>query len=154
MARRKKVQPAVIDEEVDTFEQTPKTTISGTRPSITQVLQTALVYLGVIFFVLWTLIGLYFIPVLFRTIQTGQYALMAGIAATPTPVPDPTPQTEADLPGIGRVNIACVQEALSSDALQKVITEQSTNSLNDEEKQKFQACVVASASPAASPSGQ
>lgn len=53
----------------------------------------------------------------------------------------PTP-IEANLPGIGRVNIECVQTALSNSSIKNMIQAENTNVLKEDEKTRFEKCVV------------
>ncbi len=82
---------------------------------------------------------------------------MNGIfSKTQTPVSQTQPQTEADLPGVGKVNIACTEQALSQDAIQKVMTKGDTSVLTADEKTKLEPCIVvpASTTPSAVPTAQ
>lgn len=53
----------------------------------------------------------------------------------------PTP-VEANLPGIGRVNIECVKTALSDSSIKKMIQAENTNVLKEDEKARFEECIV------------
>jgi hypothetical protein len=106
--------------------------------------------LGILFFLIWILIGLFFILFIVANFRQGTFKYLFG--SSPQTQEQVQAPTEAPLSGIGKVNIACVQEALSEEAIQKIITEKSTSSLTDEEKTKFEPCVVEKESPASSPS--
>ena len=119
------------------------------------VLGKITVFLSIIFYVIWILIGLFLLWFLFANYKLGAFDQLLG-KRTPTqqaPVGDQTP-TETTLPGIGTVNISCVQQNLTQDAITKLIQEKSDKSLTSDEKAKLATCVVepeatpnASASP-------
>lgn len=147
MARPKKTT------EVSVKSQTPiviteKTT--ATRAMLPQLVQGLLTYSSLAFFLVWLTIGLFLLLVIVQGLRRGAYEGLLS-AGRPTPEPTEAPQTEADLPGIGRVNIACVQQALSPDSLQKIIQDRKIEVLQGEERTKFEACIVApeAASPTA-----
>lgn len=50
--------------------------------------------------------------------------------------------TEANLPGIGRVNIACVQEALSDSSIKNLVQAENVKVLTAEEKARFEKCLI------------
>ena len=54
----------------------------------------------------------------------------------------PQVPTETEIPGIGRVNIACVQSAISPESIQKLLSAGNISALEGEEKTKFEACLV------------
>ena len=105
--------------------------------------------LGILFFLIWILIGLFFILFIVANFRQGAFKYLFGSA--PQSQQQMDAPTETTLPGIGKVDIACVQGALSEEAIQKIITEKSTSSLTDEEKTKFEPCVVEK-EPTTSPS--
>lgn len=61
--------------------------------------------------------------------------------------------TETTMPGVGTVNIECVQQNVSTDTIQKVFSDNGTTNLSPEEKSKLDACIVpgGQATPSASP---
>ena len=102
--------------------------------------------LGIIFYVIWILIGIFFILFIIANFRQGTFR---GLFSTPTteqqqPVQAPT---ETTIPGIGKVNIACVQNALSSEAIQKILKEGNTSTLTEEEKTAFEPCIVEKETP-------
>jgi len=107
--------------------------------------------LGILFYLIWILIGLFFSVFIVANIRQGAFKYLFGSA--PQSQQQMDAPTETALPGIGKVDIACVQKALSEEAIQKIIVEKSTASLTDEEKVKFEPCVVEKES-AASPTPQ
>ncbi|MBI3342512.1 hypothetical protein HY024_05310 [Candidatus Curtissbacteria bacterium] len=50
--------------------------------------------------------------------------------------------TQTTIPGVGTVNIACVQKNVSTDTIQKVFSDNGTKNLSADEKAKLDACVV------------
>jgi len=107
--------------------------------------------LGILFFLIWILIGLFFILYIVASFRQGAFRGL--FSSSPQSQQQTEPPTEAPLPGIGKVNISCVQEALSEEAIAKIFQEKSTSSLTDEEKTKFEPCVVEK-EPATSPTPQ
>ena len=109
-----------------------------------------LMALAAVFFSIWILIGIFVLLLLADGFKRGAYqGLLGGQSQQEQPqaqVPE-APQ-EVDLPGIGKINVACAQEALTDESIQKIVTEGSTESLTAEEKTNFEKCIVA---PPASP---
>ena len=50
--------------------------------------------------------------------------------------------TETDLPGVGKVNIACVQSSLSAEAVQKLVASSNASTLTEEERASLAPCIV------------
>jgi len=118
-----------------------------------------LTYLGIAFFAIWVVIGIFLLLVIVQGFRRGAYAGLL-TSSQPNQSQQAQPQdtssqqpTEADLPGIGKVNIACVQQALSPDSLQKVLQSKDVSVLNTDERTKFQLCITqpVTATPSASP---
>lgn len=110
-----------------------------------------LVVLATIFLAIWIIVGLFFLMVIVSQIRQGFFkGLFAKSQSQPTASQQP-PQ-EANLPGIGKVNIDCVQKALSSESIQKILQEQSSNSLSDDDKAKLDTCVLEKAQESPQPS--
>ena len=99
--------------------------------------------LAAIFSVTWTLIGLSILTLLVQGQRKGAFL---GLTNPPTTQGQGQTQqqvpTETVLPGIGRVNIACVQSALSPESIQKLVSSGNISVLEGEEKTKFEACLV------------
>ena len=112
-----------------------------------------LLTLAVVFFVIWILIGIYFLLVVLQQMRAGAFKELLQFGPQKQPTPQVQEQTEATLPGIGKVNIACIQSALSSEAIQKILQDQGTQNLAEEEKTKLEPCIIEKieASPQASP---
>ena len=97
-------------------------------------------FLTFLFLIIWIPVGLFFVVFIYGNFRQGAFnALFAKPAPPPQAAQAPT---ETTLPGIGKVNIACVQGALNSAAIQKIVTDGNTSKLTAEEKAKFEPCVV------------
>lgn len=99
------------------------------------------------FLVIWILIGLFLLVVIVQGLRTGTFLLGPSKNGQQTQTQETQAPTEANLPGIGRVNIACVKEALSQETIQKLLEKGDLSVLEGEEKAKFQACIISKASP-------
>lgn len=135
-------------------EASLKRGISILKMNYTEKFQKINVYLATIFLLIWIFVGLFATLVVLQSIKQG---FLNGIfSKTQAPVSQAQPQTEADLPGVGKVNIACTEQALSQDAIQKVMTKGDTSVLTADEKTKLEPCIVAPAgtTPTATPSAQ
>ena len=100
--------------------------------------------LSFFFYLIWIIIGVFLI---FQGVYTAVLSRKAPSQTQQTT--DTQAPSEVDLPGIGKVNVKCVQGALSQESIQKILQEENTQSLQGEEKEKFEKCVV---EKAASPS--
>ncbi len=107
--------------------------------------------LSVIFYIIWIVVGIALLLIIYGNFKQGAFKGLF------SPAPAPPAQTQAPaettLPGIGKVNIACVQSALTTEAIQKIVTDGNTSNLTDEEKAKFEPCIMEAeqATPEASP---
>lgn len=111
--------------------------------------------LATLFYLLWIVIGAFFILTIAGEIRRGALnSIISGPAAGQQQVSDVQAPTETNIPGIGTVNIDCVKGALSTESISKILEAGNTSLLSDEEKTKFEPCVVAitSPNPSASPS--
>lgn len=108
------------------------------------------VYLGTLFFLIWIFIGIFFMLLIYQSLRQGVLDGLFGVR----PQQQVQGPQEANLPGVGRVNVDCVQKALSNEALQKVLSSQGTSQLSDDEKNKLEGCIIAkeTATPSATPS--
>lgn len=107
-------------------------------------------YLAFVFLVIWISIGLFLLLVIAGSVKQGAFDSILGKPA-PSPVDVPA-QTEAQLPGIGKVNIECTQNAISTEAIGKVLDKGNTSDLTEEEKTKLEVCIVErEATPAPTP---
>lgn len=97
-----------------------------------------------VFLVVWIFIGIFFSFTIAENLKamasqkvSDKMSQEVGQSAAPT---------ETDLPGIGKVNIACVQKNVSQDIIQKLFSDKGVTGLTPEEKAKFDACKVAAQS--------
>src|SRR3990167_8855693 len=109
-------------------------------------------FLAVIYLLMWILIGILILIFIYGNFKQGAFR---GLFSKPQ-VPQNQVQapTETDLPGVGKVNIACIQNSLSTDAIQKLVQSGDTSTLTDDEKAKLEPCITQKeeASSTASPS--
>lgn len=126
-----------IKTEVNPEEQKPPA-----KPVIDRVHK----FLGLIFYLIWIPVGLVFLLSVYANFRQGAYSGLFDTSGSLQNQQAAAP-AEADLPGVGLVNVSCVQNALSTDSIQKIAVEGNTNSLSDEEKAKLEPCIVSSASP-------
>lgn len=121
-------------------------TTPPTRPSLHKVNDA----LSLVFYIVWIVIGLFFLLVIAGEVRQG--ALTSLIGGAPSPAPETSIPSETELPGVGIVNIACVESSLSSEAIQKLVIQGDASTLTDEEKAKLDPCIVsAESSPSESP---
>lgn len=110
---------------------------------------------ALIFYILWTFIGLFILLVIVQGIRQGAYSGLLGIRQKPqaaeTQTQAPSAPEDVDLEGVGRVNVACVRQALSSQSLQKLVESKDKSFLQGDEKDKFEKCIVETL-PSPSPS--
>src|SRR3989344_5957719 len=106
--------------------------------------------LAIIFYLMWIVIGLFFMLLIIANIHKGAFRqLFAPPQRAPPQVQRPS---ETTLSGIGKVNIECIQSALSNEVIGKIIQEENTTFLTDEEKAKLEPCITEKeATPAPSP---
>ena len=88
---------------------------------------------------MWIVIGLFFILLIVANIRQGVFRQLFAPQQTPPSVQTPT---ETTLSGIGKVDIECIQSALSNEAIGKIIQDTNTAHLTDEEKAKLEPCIV------------
>ncbi|OGE11066.1 hypothetical protein A3A60_03290 [Candidatus Curtissbacteria bacterium RIFCSPLOWO2_01_FULL_42_26] len=109
--------------------------------------------LAAIYLVIWILIGIFFLIFIYGNWKQGAFK---ELLAKPQPVPQQQTQApvETNLPGVGMVNINCVQSSLSTDAIQKLVQSGDTSKLTDDEKAKLEPCIIQKeeAAPSTSPS--
>lgn len=101
--------------------------------------------LPTIFYFLWIVIGLFMLWFIYANFRLGAFDTLIGKQSTPS-VQNQSQQaqtpTETTVPGIGKVNIECVQTSLSEDAIMKMVQEKSDKSLSADDKKKLQACII------------
>ena len=98
--------------------------------------------LAAVFFVIWILIGVFVLLLLADGFKRGAYQGLFGRQNQQQQTQAPQTPTDVDLPGIGKVNVECAQSTLSDESIQKIVTEESTKSLTDDEKASFEKCIV------------
>src|SRR3989344_6178163 len=122
----------------------PEETLPPKKPFLAR----AHMILSLIFYIIWIPIGLVFLLSVYANFRQGAYKSLFN-PAIPSSQTGPTDApAEADLPGVGLVNVSCVQSALNSEAIQKIIAAGNTSTLSDEEKSRLETWI---ATPAASP---
>ncbi|MCR4325038.1 MAG: hypothetical protein NUV69_05115 [Candidatus Curtissbacteria bacterium] len=99
-----------------------------------------LVSLAAIFFIIWIVIGVFVLFIIFQGLRSGAFSGLG--SQSPASGQEVQAPTETELPGIGKVNIECVQGALSPESIQKLLENNDVKVLTAEEKQKFDACIV------------
>ena len=113
-----------------------KKTKTDTKPLIVRLIK----FLAVIYLLIWILIGILILIFIYGNFKQGAFR---GLFSKPQ-VPQEQMQapTETDLPGVGKVNIACVQNSLSTDAIQKLVQNGDISKLTDDEKAKLEPCII------------
>ena len=107
--------------------------------------------LGFVFYVIWILIGLLFILFIAANFRQGAFKGLFS-PTTNQQVPQTQVPTETTIAGIGKVNIACVRDSLSNEAISKIVEAGNKSKVSDEEKAKFEPCVMERDESATSPS--
>lgn len=97
--------------------------------------------LAAIFLVTWTLIGLSILTLLVQGQRKGTFSGLTAPAAQ-RQIQTPQVPTETVIPGVGKVNVGCVQGALSPEAIQKILQEGNTSTLTNQEKVKLEPCIA------------
>lgn len=125
-----------------------KKTMTDTKPVIVKLIK----FLAVIYLLIWILIGILILIFIYGNFKQGAFNGLF----SPRPPQQQTqvqPPAETDLPGIGKVNIQCIQDSLSKETIQKIVETGDASKLTDEEKGKLEPCIVEKeeASPSASP---
>ncbi|MBI2599239.1 hypothetical protein HYW40_03400 [Candidatus Curtissbacteria bacterium] len=110
------------------------------KVNYTEKLQKINIYLATVFLLLWIFVGIFATLVVIQSVKQG--ALNGILGKQQPPKAQIEPQTEADLPGVGTVNIACVESALSQEAIGKIFQKGDTSDLTAEEKSKLDPCLI------------
>lgn len=98
--------------------------------------------LAIAFFTIWIIIGLLFLFFIWANIRQGAFSgLLSGTPPQQQGPPASQIPTETDLPGVGIVNVECVQNSLSEEAIQKLVSDGQA-ALTDEENTAFEPCLV------------
>ena len=98
-------------------------------------------FLAPLFYFIWILIGLFFLLIIFGQIRQGALQSVIGNSGAQSTQVGQVP-TETDLPGVGKVNIACVQSSLSAEAVQKLVASSNASTLTEEERASLAPCIV------------
>lgn len=109
--------------------------------------------LAIIYYIIWIPVGLFFLWFIAANFKVGAFdQLINRKSASTQAEAQSQPPTETTVPGIGKVNIDCVQNSLTQDAIVKIVKEKSDKSLTEEEKAKLEPCIIEkeTASPATS----
>lgn len=138
MAVKKKVAPRVEEESL-------KVSSVKRRVPVLTIISTT-------FYITWIVIGILVMLLMFANFKQG--AFDGVFAPRPSPQAVPDAPTETDIPGIGKVNISCVQQNLSSDAIQKIVTTGDSSQLTEDEKKALDQCISEKeVAPTPSPAG-
>lgn len=97
--------------------------------------------LAAVFLGTWILIGLFILVFIVQGQRRGAFSGLTGAGSAAQTQTQQVP-TETEIPGIGKVNIACVQSALSPESIQKLLSAGNISALASEEKTRFEACLV------------
>lgn len=105
--------------------------------------------LPTIFFIIWIVIGLFLLWFIYVNFKVGAFDTLMGKSpanSAQSQSQQAQAPTETTVPGIGKVNIECVQTSLSQDAIMKMVQEKSDKSLSADDKKKLQSCIVGTGS--------
>lgn len=125
------------------------------RIPVKPTLKGTVASLSIAFFVVWILIGLFVGLLMVQGLRRGVFDnLLFAPRATDDTQAQSQAQTEANLPGVGLVNVSCVRTALSQEAIQKLVESKDINSLSGDEKTKLEPCITKKeeATPSTTPS--
>ncbi len=109
------------------------------------VIQRISSLLSILFYLIWILVGVFFLWFIIANFKLGAFDQLMQSKQSPTSDSAAQPQnapTETNLPGVGKVNVACVQSNLSEDAILKMVQNGGTEQLTDDEKSKLEPCVI------------
>src|SRR4030042_3182759 len=98
--------------------------------------------LATLFYIIWILIGLFVLLFIYANIKQGMCRNRFGPSSSPAQQQTSQMPTETDLPGVGTVNIECVQSSLSQEAIQKLVTDGGIENLSEEENKSLEPCIV------------
>lgn len=112
-----------------------------------------IIVLLTVFLVVWIIIGFFALAIIAQGYRKGLYNGFFSSKQQDTSQQASevqAPPKDVDLPGIGKVNVACARAALSDASLTKLAQSEDTSVLSNEEKTKFEPCIIAKASPSPS----
>lgn len=123
----------------------PKT---GDRNIVAKVSQV----FSVFFYFIWIIIGLFVLLFIYANARQGVFNGLFS-PGQPQQQTQVQPPTETNLPGIGKVDIECIQNSLSKEAIAKIVEAGNTSKLTSDEKSKLDPCITEKeqATPSASP---
>ena len=109
--------------------------------------------LAIVFFLIWIPVGLFFLLFVYGNFRQGAFKYLLGGQPPAQQQQQQTnqPPAETTLPGVGVVNIGCVQSSLKPETLQKLTQPDGVSLLTAEEKSLLEPCIV-QPETAASPS--
>lgn len=99
------------------------------------------------FVVLWIIIGGFFIWFIGANFSHGSFEGLMKKPQAETAASEKFSPTEVNLPGVGQVNVSCVQGSLPEESIVKVIQQGNTDSLTADEKAELEKCKVTSEAP-------
>ncbi len=101
-------------------------------------------FLAIVFYVIWIVIGLFILWFIFANFKLGAFDQLMGRVGqnSAQAVPQGQQPAETTVPGIGKVNIECVQTSLSEESILKMVKDKSSASLTDDEKAKLDKCII------------
>lgn len=122
------------------------------------VIQRISLLLPILFYLVWIPVGAFFLWFIVANFKLGAFDQLMqpkpSVAGESASRPQNAP-AETTIPGVGKVNVACVQSNLSEDAILKMVQNGGTEKLTAEENAKLEPCVVEKESspsePTASP---
>jgi hypothetical protein len=136
-------------------KEPPKTEIAKTdveQKKLRLSLKGISLTLSIIFFIIWISIGAFLLVVIVQSLRQGAFA---GLFSAPQSTPASANSQEASqtlIPGVGLVDVNCVKQALSTDSIQKIVSEGNTSSLTADEKTKLEPCILQKEASSPSPS--
>lgn len=99
--------------------------------------------LSIVYYIIWIPVGLFFLWFIAANFKVGAFdQLISRKSVSAQAEAQSQPPTETTVPGIGKVNIDCVQNSLTQDAIVKIVSEKSDKSLTEEEKAKLGPCII------------
>lgn len=125
--------------------------LSASKISLPKMHFPLLTSLSVVFYLIWIVVGLLILLLIFGNYRQGAFdGLFAPRSSAPAAAEQNIP-TDTDLPGVGKVNIACVQDSLSAETIQKLVEAGNASSLTADEKKQLDPCIIDTAEITASP---
>lgn len=119
------------------------------------VLQKISSVLSIIFYVIWIPVGIFFLWFIVANFKLGAFDQLMKPRTSQNQPTAQTPQTPAEtiVPGVGKVNVNCVQTNLPEEVIIKIVQDKGTQNLTDDEKSKLEPCIIEAeqSTPEASP---